>query len=179
MSDFAQSVSDWETFYLLTGTAAATLIGLLFIAVSIHIEIFNRKPYSHLSHFAALTFNCFFYVLLISILFLIPNQTPLGLGIPFFLLGVLTTLNAILQRRASQKMQASGSGDNLASRFNVPILSLLGLTAIGILVILRYTQSLYGLVVVIIFLLGSASQNAWALLVTSDQSTVEQTKQVK
>jgi hypothetical protein len=55
MSDFAQIISDWETFYLLSGTAAATLIGLLFIAVSIHIEIFNRQPYSHFSHFAALT----------------------------------------------------------------------------------------------------------------------------
>jgi len=175
MSDFAQFESDWETFYLLTGTAAATLIGLLFIAVSIHIEIFNRKPYSHFSHFAALTFNCFFYVLLISILFLIPNQSPLGLGIPLAVLGALTTFNAIIQQRASRKVQAEGVGANLTSRFNVPILTLFGLTVIGILVILEYAWSLYLLVAVIILLLGSAAQNAWALLVVSDQVEVEKT----
>ena len=176
MSDFAQIVSDWETFYLLSGTAAATLIGLLFIAVSIHIEIFNRQPYSHFSHFAALTFNCFFYVLLISILFLIPNQSPLGLGIPLAVLGGLTTLNAIIQQRASRKVQAEGLGARLASRFNIPILTLFGLTVIGVLVILKYAWSFYFLVAVIILLLGSAAQNAWALLVVSDQVEAEKTE---
>ena len=176
MSDFAQLVSDWETFYLLAGTAAATLIGLLFIAVSIHIEIFNRQPYSHLSHFAALTFNCFFYVLLISILFLIPNQSPLGVGIPLVVLGGLTTINAIIQQRASRKVQFRSEGARLASRFNVPILTLFGLTVIGVLVILKYAWSFYFLVAVIILLLGSAAQNAWALLVVSDQVEAEKTE---
>ena len=43
MNDFQTSLAAWETFYLLAGTAAATLIGLLFIAISIHIDVFQRK----------------------------------------------------------------------------------------------------------------------------------------
>ena len=31
MTEFQQLVANWETFYLLAGTAAATLIGLLFV----------------------------------------------------------------------------------------------------------------------------------------------------
>jgi hypothetical protein len=32
---FAQTLHDWQTFYILVGTAAATLIGLVFIAASL------------------------------------------------------------------------------------------------------------------------------------------------
>ena len=60
MTDFSQMVGEWETFYLLTGTAAATLIGLLFVAVSINIEPFQGKERPDLQHFGALTFNASF-----------------------------------------------------------------------------------------------------------------------
>jgi hypothetical protein len=32
----------WHDFYLLSGTAAVTLVGLLFVALSLHIEILFR-----------------------------------------------------------------------------------------------------------------------------------------
>jgi hypothetical protein len=35
---FPELIKEWETFYLMVGTAAATLIGLLFVAVSIHAK---------------------------------------------------------------------------------------------------------------------------------------------
>jgi hypothetical protein len=35
MTAFTDAIHEWETFYLLTGTAGVTLIGLLFIAISI------------------------------------------------------------------------------------------------------------------------------------------------
>ena len=44
------------------------------------------------------------------------------------------------------------------------------------MVILEYTWSFYLLVVVIVVLLGSAAQNAWALLVVSEQVEAEKTK---
>jgi hypothetical protein len=168
MTDFTQNIADWQTFYLLAGTAAATLIGLLFVAVSIHIDIFHRKAYSDLHHFAALTFNCFFYVLLIAILFLIPNQSAWGLGIPLLLLGGLGLVNALIQQRRARHILSSRQGASLASRFNLPILCLAGLSLLALGIILQLPISLYGLVLVIVFLLASASQNAWALLVQTE-----------
>jgi hypothetical protein len=165
MTNFNEIIADWETFYLLAGTAAATLIGLLFIAASIHIDIFHRKTSTYLHHFFALTFNCFFYVLLISMMFLIPKLTPLWLGLPLLLLGGLGLMNAIVQK------QRARMDPDIAGKFNAPILGLAGLAIIAILVMLQITLSLYGLVLVILLFLISASQNAFALLILTEENS--------
>ena len=78
MTDISPIITTWETFYLLAGTAAATLIGLLFVAISINIDLFHAQSRLDFQIFGALTFNCFFYVLLIALLFLVPGLTPTG-----------------------------------------------------------------------------------------------------
>ena len=35
MLTFAQTIEQWRDFYILAGTAAATLIGLLFVSLSL------------------------------------------------------------------------------------------------------------------------------------------------
>ncbi len=120
MTDFSLAMSEWETFYLLAGTAAATLMGLLFVAVSINVEAFRREAYADLQQFAGLTFNCFFYVLFISIMFLIPNVSPFGLGVPLLLLGILGVANAIIQRRRAQQQQRDHGLKSIGRRFTLP-----------------------------------------------------------
>jgi hypothetical protein len=169
MIGFSETIAGWQTFYLLVGTAAATLIGLLFVAVSIHIDIFHRKALSDLHRFAALTFNCFFYVLLIAILFLIPGQSALGLGLPLLLLGLLGLVNALRQQLRARRSHSGRTGISIAARFNLPVACLAGLVLLAVGVMLQLAASLYGLVPVIVFLLASASQNAWTLLVQTDE----------
>lgn len=164
MDDFSSFVRSWETYYLLAGTAAATLIGLLFVAISVGQESFRARASTHLQLFGGLTFNSFFYVLLVSILFLIPGMTEWGLGLPLLVLGALTLFGAVLQYRQARKIPSHRFGTNVARRFYVPIFCLAGVTVIGALVLFHVWQGLYGLVPVVIFLLASASQNAWALL---------------
>jgi hypothetical protein len=165
MNSFSEAISNWETFYLLVGTAAVTLIGLLFIAVSINIELFHGNLSNVFQSFAALTFNCYFYVLLLAILFIIPGNTYLGLGIPILLLGILVTINAILQQRRAKKSHIEGLGIDIASRFTVPMISMGLMIVMAIGILLQTEYALYGFVVIIILLLGTASQNAWALLI--------------
>jgi hypothetical protein len=162
MNNFYEFIRAWETFYLLVGTAAATLIGLLFIAISIHISAFHQQKAKLIHHYAALTFNCFFYVLLIAIVFLIPNLSPLSLGIPLALLGGLGLANAILQRyRARDEIK-------IANKFTLPIIGLSGLFVIGILILFRIYPSIYGLVPVILIFLMSSTLNAWTLLIYTE-----------
>jgi hypothetical protein len=177
MTDFSQIIAEWETFYLLAGTAAATLIGLLFVAVSINIEAFRQRAYADLQLFATLTFNCFFYVLLIALIFLIPGLSALGLGLPLSVLGLLGLGNALLQQRRARRFQSRRGATNIASRFLIPIVGLLGLAIAGILLMARIAPSLYAVIVVIVFLLGSASVNAWVLLVRADEQQVAPTSQ--
>ena len=164
MSEFSRLVSEWETFYLLTGTAAATLIGLLFVAISVGSETVEAKAKRDLALFGALTFNCFFYVMVISILFLIPGISRFWLGIPLAVLGLLALAGTTVQRRQSKTIPPDRFGRPVAGRFTAPILALLLIVVIGVMTAFGVGWSLYGLVVAIISLLASASQNAWALL---------------
>ena len=157
--NFHEFISSWGTFFLLVGTAAATLIGLLFIAVSIHINIFHQQTSFHLHRFAALTFNCFFYVLLISIIFLVPGISSMWLGIPLLLLGGLGSINALRQRIRAQ------DEPKISNKYNTPIVGLLALAVIAILILFQVYQSIYALVFVVLIFLISASLNAWTLLV--------------
>jgi hypothetical protein len=38
-----QAVATWQGFYTLVGTAAATLVGLAFVALSLHLSVFTRR----------------------------------------------------------------------------------------------------------------------------------------
>ena len=155
------NISEWETFYLLAGTAAATLIGLLFIAISIQLDVFHKKTSANLQFFAALTFNCFFYVLLISMMFLIPGLSSLWLGLPLLTFGILALLGTLIQR------QRARIDPRITQRFTLPILGLIILVVFAILLIKQIPQSLYGFVVVVLVFLISAARNAWDLLVSA------------
>ena len=39
---FAETVQTWQTYYLLIGGAAATLAGLLFIGLSLNLEVLRN-----------------------------------------------------------------------------------------------------------------------------------------
>ena len=40
---FADALDQWTTYFALMGGAAATLLGLLFVAVSLRLNIFHRR----------------------------------------------------------------------------------------------------------------------------------------
>ncbi len=162
---FPEIIASWETFYLLMGTAGATLMGLLFVAVSINIETFRRQAYLDLQYFAALTFNSFFYVLVISLVFLIPRPAPLGIGLPLLVLGLLGFVNTSIQQRRARQVQAGRSTTAIQMRFTITAASLALLALVGLGLMFSLTGFMYLLVVDLILLLGSAAVNAWTLLV--------------
>jgi hypothetical protein len=168
LNDFAELTAGWETLYLLVGTAAATLMGLLFVAVSINIEKFQHENRMDLKNFGALTFNSFFYVLLIAIIFLAPGLGWTGSGILLVLIGAVDLVNAALQWRRIQRVRKDANGQRIAARFRLPMVSLSALVILSIVLTFKVQLSLYGIIVVVVSLLGSASVNAWNLLVQSE-----------
>jgi hypothetical protein len=62
----SQLLHEWHDFYLLLGTAAATLVGLMFVSASIGATVFNEDHRAALEafitptvvHFAAVLFAC-------------------------------------------------------------------------------------------------------------------------
>jgi hypothetical protein len=165
MDAFAQAVDGWHDFYLLVGTAAATLVGLLFLSLSMNIEAITREANADLRVLAAQTFTGFLNVVMLAVLFLIPEQVPLGLGLPLLGIsgyGLYETVSRFLK---VHRARPHGWGrDSVAPRFIVPTLCFVALTIIAVSVLLGHTGGLYWLVPVMILLIVAASRNAWDLL---------------
>ena len=70
-------LSEWHEFYALLGTAAAALVALLFVAVSIATEVLTTEPQSQRNTATYMSPVVFHYtnILFLSLIVLIPTQT--------------------------------------------------------------------------------------------------------
>ena len=73
-SSLAELVDDWHDFDLLIGTAAATLVGLMFVAASIGASIFTEKNRAAMEAFISPTLVHFTTVLVIAVLAVVPTH---------------------------------------------------------------------------------------------------------
>jgi hypothetical protein len=166
-AQFGQAVAGWHDFYLLVGTAAVTLLGLLFVAVSLNLEVIAGEGHAELRGRAVLTFNSFLYILIFSLIFLIPDQTPAELGWPLLLVGgvgVYTlSLNLLRIWRARDQAHPPGRGF-LFWRVILPICWSVVLLAVSATAVAGQTAWLAWLVPVFIARLIAAVRNAWDLL---------------
>jgi len=76
----AELLHDWHDFYLLVGTASATLVGLMFVAASIGSSIFDEDHRAGLTAFITPTVVHFAAVLFTCLLINIPTQSWRTLG---------------------------------------------------------------------------------------------------
>src|SRR6476619_6942395 len=96
---FDQLIAEWQTFYFALGTAAAALTGLLFVAVSLHLDQFSGEGSPKLRAIAFKTLVGFVNLLFLSLYFLVPHATPLGLALSLILTSLIA--GAILGRQTS------------------------------------------------------------------------------
>jgi hypothetical protein len=73
-SSLAELLDAWHDFDLLIGTAAATLVGLMFVAASIGASVFTEKDRAAMKAFISPTVVHFSAVLLVAIVSLIPSH---------------------------------------------------------------------------------------------------------
>ena len=157
----------WSTFAVVAGGAAAGLTGLLFVAVSIRIDVIAKSQ--ELRNRAAQTLALFVTVLFIGILLAIPDQSLWGLGVELAALAVITGGGLlILDRRARvgpDTRDATGHAVALILDAVAPnaITSILLLIA-GVLLISGVRAGLDVLVLPVIVALAGGVTSAWLLL---------------
>lgn len=164
MSAFTQAVSDWHDFYLLIGTAAATLVGLLFVALSLNLHKLRDENYNDVRILAYRTFYTFIYVLMVSGVLLIPHQTPLGIGLPLLLISGLGLFNTARNIAYVRRGARSPGFRDVMRRFLTVAVSLVGLVVVALWVMAGNVTAFYWLTGVILGLLVFASENAWDML---------------
>jgi hypothetical protein len=166
---FSEVVADWRDFYTFTGTVGATLLGLLFVSVSLRLNLFREREVADIRAGAVHTFANFLYLILIALLFVIPGQQPAGVGLPlaFFGLSGFGWIIHLVKVRKDLPVSARGVGSELwfwQGYLGLSIATYVGLIVVAIRVMNGFSESLYWLVVVNVALLMMATLMAWLFL---------------
>ena len=165
--NYRDAVQTWHDFYVTSGAASATVAGLLFVALSLHLR--TVVAHREVRSLARITLIDFFVVLVISLFVLIPTSQSkatavelIGVAVVSLILAARPTREGLRSRRARIIRLRT-----LLSRFG---LSLLAYLTIGAMAVLFWTgdfqDALYWLVAVVVVLLLVAVRNTWDLLIT-------------
>lgn len=164
-------IKDWQTFYSLAGAASATLIGLLFIAASLHLDIFTDESDGELRSLAEDSLINFFHVLITALIFLVPHQTTLGVSVPLIGLGALGIGRVILgevqhaRKGLVNLKHVPTIAPFLAWGVLLPLVYHLTTLYVAIAVLDGNLGALDWLVGVNIAIIITASMNAWNMMV--------------
>jgi hypothetical protein len=164
---FTETLAHWHDFYLAAGGAAATLVGLLFVALSLHLRTVVSQP--DVRALASVTLTDFICVLLVALLTLVPADRASAIGFELFLIAVLNLPRTIPIARAAFARERGGvlHPTLLLRRFGLSLAAYLGLAAVGVLFVTGEIDNALGwLVGVTLALLLTALRNTWDLLVT-------------
>jgi hypothetical protein len=85
---FSQALAEWTAFYTLMGGAAATLLGLLFVAVSVRLNIFHQREVADVRDFAAFTFGTFLVAITVADFAIAPHAHRFSLALSLLLVSV-------------------------------------------------------------------------------------------
>jgi hypothetical protein len=160
------TLAGWHDFYLTVGAAAATLAGLLFVGISLHVKIVAVYPDAR--RLARVTLSGFFTIIVIALLALVPDQTTATLGLELIvvaLAALVAIAPAAVEAIWSEKRRALPRRV-VVNRFGLGTLTAVGLALVGVLLAGGEPRGMGWLVAAVIILLTVCVRNTWDLLVT-------------
>jgi hypothetical protein len=159
----ARLITEWSNYLSVQASAAATLTGLVFVAVSINLSRVLSIP--GLTGRAAESILQLFGVVIISTTALIPHQSSLALGIEILTIGcLLWVVQTVLQIRYMKRVSGHPRRWGI-TRIVQTHLASVPFCISGILLIRDSTAGMYWLAPGCIFSLISGVSSAWVLLV--------------
>jgi hypothetical protein len=181
MSASVPAVDGWENFYVIVGSSAAALTGLMFVVITLSAESRARYPQA-LSAFSTPTVSHFCFVLLIAAVVSIPRHSIVSLVVCLGIAGVagLTYTSIVVYRILRQKEYKPVAEDWV---FHV-VLPLLGYLMICGSVFLFWQQPslmLYLIAASALLILYVGIHNAWdaAVFLALDRNTGERASEKK
>jgi hypothetical protein len=158
--------SEWTDFAIVAGGATAALLGLLFVAVSIRVEVIARSD--ELRQRSAQTLSLLLTGLLAALLLTIPEQARWVLGVEFLALAVATAVTVIaLDPLTKHERERERTTILRVLDLTTPnITTCVLLAAVGVTLLLGETGGLYLLVPALVAVLAGGVWNAWLILVT-------------
>jgi hypothetical protein len=101
MPESHEALAGWHDFYVLIGTAAGTLVGLLFVAATVASGVFSQDRRAPLRMFLTATIVHFASVLAASLIMVLPITNWLLLGLMVLVCGLIGLGYSVLMVRDS------------------------------------------------------------------------------
>jgi len=164
---FEEALLGWHDFYLAAAGAAAALLGLLFVGVSINLGALNAAERIDLRERASQAFTNLTFVLVLALSVLIPQEDAKSLAIAC---GILVAIGVV--RMAARLRAISRAWNHI--HHGVVAIRRLAWTIVAIVLLADSawnmwstgaSEALYGLISVIFLLLLGAADVSWDLLV--------------
>lgn len=166
---FAETLQSWQTFYFTTGGASATLVGLMFVALSLGMNLISEVSISSFELFVTPSIFYFVSAMLVSLLMLIPNHAPILLA---GIIGVIGLVCLIRTARFAWKLTqiAKQNQDfNIADWLGqviTPVVNYLLLVAVAVCFgINQWSLALTLLWIAVLLLMICGIANTWSLVV--------------
>ena len=164
-SDFASVLGEWQSFQNLSGAAAATLLGLLFVAVSIRPALFGHAEHRDFLAIAAKSLGMLILVLAIALITLIPHIDPVHMGITLAIIALLALVNTTQQIVLMQKLLHEWGLLFVTRRIVLPAVGYALLLWVSVMLYAGQIHWVSWLAPAEILFLFTATYNAWDLLV--------------
>ncbi|MGZ3543078.1 MAG: hypothetical protein ACXVAF_18145 [Vulcanimicrobiaceae bacterium] len=158
---WTQQLGAWHDVYLLTGTAAATLMGLTFVVVTLRPRNVAQNLSTGVKAFTTPIVAFFATAVLISILMLVPWLAFRPLGTAVAIVG-LTGLCYLMTTGAHRQWRESTLGfDDWMWYIGLPFAAYTVMLPFAAGMWFAASWALYGVAAVVVFLLILGIRNAW------------------
>ena len=159
-------IEQWHDFFLMTGTAAVTLAGLLFVAVSINVDTLLDSRRAALLDLARQAMLALLMMLIISLIFLLPAWSP-RIQSAALIGSCLVPLGFTLRGMrldATQGDHGLGRGVLLRRRV-LALVAYVGMLLVGVFMLRGQYEIMFFIVGPICMLFGNATGSAWEMMV--------------
>jgi len=157
------SISDWQTLFSVQAGSAATLTGLVFVAVSINLTKIIAFP--GLPSRAAESIVQFLQVFFISTAALIPKQPTTGLAIEVLIVAVFSWVMQVIAHIRYGRSRSGHPKLWLIIRIVQTQLASVPLMMGGVCLLVGSEAGLYFLIMGFVFSFIAGVANAWVLLI--------------
>jgi hypothetical protein len=165
---FVGAAGAWQNFYLLVGTAAATLIGLMFVAITFGASFATQQTSESARAFVDPTFTHFVQVLVTACLMTIPTLGPTLLGVLLLMIGALRTatlFRVFRHMREAARIHHDIELSDWLTGVALPLLCYLLLGATGAAFLAGYRAAFNILAIGTIAILMNGVFGAWELII--------------
>jgi len=161
----SSGLARWHEFFVLAGTAGATLVGLLFVSVSLNTEIIMRSSEKHLRAQAMSAFESLLFVMILSLIALAPIGAPRLIGTMLIMLGLIGAARAVGHVAGAGRGSKTAAAGFRQRRLILPVLAHVIIAWSGVDLLSKTQDAGFKPLVATLWLLITATRSAWELLV--------------